>query len=220
MRALVKTGPRPGLELADVPVPEIGINDVLIRVKRTGICGTDLHIASWDPWAAERIAPPMVIGHEFVGEIVQVGTPSEIYEFPGTRFVADFIGSVNMFEGQLIEDLPDRVRIDSRELGGIVYVDHGISAAPGSAVWAAIRPEKINISRTAPAVATENCVAGVVKEIAYMGDLSIYLVKIQSGKMVRVTLPNIERLSDDERILWDENVFLSWHSSSPVVLPQ
>ena len=154
------------------------------------------------------------------GEIVQVGTPSEIYEFPGTRFVADFIGSVNMFEGQLIEDLPDRVRIDSRELGGIVYVDHGISAAPGSAVWAAIRPEKINISRTAPAVATENCVAGVVKEIAYMGDLSIYLVKIQSGKMVRVTLPNIERLSDDERILWDENVFLSWHSSSPVVLPQ
>jgi putrescine transport system ATP-binding protein len=154
------------------------------------------------------------------GEIVQVGTPSEIYEFPGTRFVADFIGSVNMFEGQLIEDLPDRVRIRSAELGGVVYVDHGISAAPGAAVWAAIRPEKINISRTAPADAAENCVSGVVKEIAYMGDLSIYLVKIASGKMVRVTLPNTERLSDHERILWDENVFLSWHSSSPVVLSQ
>ena len=82
MRALVKTGPRPGLELADVPVPEIGINDVLIRVKRTGICGTDLHIASWDPWAAERIAPPMVIGHEFVGEIVQVGSNVNDF-FPG-----------------------------------------------------------------------------------------------------------------------------------------
>ena len=154
------------------------------------------------------------------GEIVQVGTPSEIYEFPGTRFVADFIGSVNMFEGQLIEDLPDRVRIRSAELGGVVYVDHGISAAPGAVVWAAIRPEKINISRTAPADAAENCVSGVVKEIAYMGDLSIYLVKIASGKMVRVTLPNTERLSDHERILWDENVFLSWHSSSPVVLSQ
>ncbi len=154
------------------------------------------------------------------GEIVQVGTPSEIYEFPGTRFVADFIGSVNMFEGQLIEDLPDRVRISSGELGGVVYVDHGISAAPGSAVWAAVRPEKINISRSAPADTRENCVAGVVKEIAYMGDLSIYLVRIPSGKMVRVTLPNIERLSDDERILWDENVYLTWHSSSPVVLTQ
>ncbi len=154
------------------------------------------------------------------GEIVQVGTPSEIYEFPGTRFVADFIGSVNTFEGRLIEDLPDRVRIESHELGGVVYVDHGISSAPGAVVWAAIRPEKINLSRTAPAQSAENCVKGVVKEIAYMGDLSIYLVQIGSGKTVRVTLPNIERLSDDERILWDEHVYLSWHSSSPVVLSQ
>ena len=154
------------------------------------------------------------------GEIVQIGTPSEIYEFPGTRFVADFIGSVNTFEGQLIEDLPDRVRIQSQELGGIVYVDHGISAAPGANVWAAIRPEKIIISRAAPAESRENCVKGIVKEIAYMGDLSIYLVQIESGKVVRVTMPNIERLSDDERILWDEQVYLSWHASSPVVLSQ
>lgn len=154
------------------------------------------------------------------GEIVQIGTPSEIYEFPGTRFVADFIGSVNTFEGQLIEDLPDRVRIQSQELGGIVYVDHGISAAPGANVWAAIRPEKINISRAAPAESRENCVKGIVKEIAYMGDLSIYLVQIESGKVVRVTMPNIERLSDSERILWDEQVYLSWHASSPVVLSQ
>ncbi|MGD9598572.1 MAG: ABC transporter ATP-binding protein [Steroidobacteraceae bacterium] len=154
------------------------------------------------------------------GEIVQVGTPSEIYEFPTTRFVADFIGSVNMFEGRLIEDLPDRVRISSPELGGVVYVDHGISAAPGANVWAAIRPEKITLSRAAPADTTENCASGVVKEIAYMGDLSIYLVKIASGKMVRVTMPNTERLADHERILWDENVYLSWHGSSPVVLAQ
>ncbi len=154
------------------------------------------------------------------GEIVQIGTPSEIYEFPGTRFVADFIGSVNTFEGQLIEDLPDRVRIQSQELGGIVYVDHGISAAPGANVWAAIRPEKINISRAAPAESHENCVKGIVKEIAYMGDLSIYLVQIESGKVVRVTMPNIERLSDSERILWDEQVYLNWHASSPVVLSQ
>lgn len=154
------------------------------------------------------------------GEIVQVGTPSEIYEFPSTRFVADFIGSVNMFEGRLIEDLPDRVRISSPELGGVVYVDHGISAAPGANVWAAIRPEKITLSRAAPADASENCARGIVKEIAYMGDLSIYLVKIESGKMVRITMPNVERLAEHERILWDEQVYLSWHSSSPVVLTQ
>jgi putrescine transport system ATP-binding protein len=152
------------------------------------------------------------------GEIVQIGTPTSIYEYPTTRFIADFIGSVNMFEGQLIEDEPDHVRIRSAELGGVIYVDHGISAAPGATVWAAIRPEKIEISRATPA-GTENAVRGVVKEIAYMGDVSIYLVRIDSGKTVRVTLPNVERHADD-RISWDETVWLTWHPTSPVVLTQ
>jgi threonine 3-dehydrogenase len=74
MLALVKTTAGPGLRLETVPEPKIGINDVLIRVKKTGICGTDLHIESWDSWAAETIRPPLIIGHEFVGEIVGVGT--------------------------------------------------------------------------------------------------------------------------------------------------
>jgi len=73
MLALVKAGSQAGLELRDVAVPDVGINDVLIRVHKTGICGTDLHIESWDPWAASTIKPPLVIGHEFVGEIVEVG---------------------------------------------------------------------------------------------------------------------------------------------------
>jgi threonine 3-dehydrogenase len=74
MRALVKAGAGPGLELRDVPVPTPGINDVLIRVRKTGICGTDLHIQAWDSWAATAIKPPLVVGHEFVGEIVEVGS--------------------------------------------------------------------------------------------------------------------------------------------------
>ncbi|HEY4754205.1 MAG TPA: L-threonine 3-dehydrogenase [Candidatus Limnocylindrales bacterium] len=73
MLALVKTDPGPGLELTEVPDPVVGINDVLVRVRKTGICGTDLHIESWDPWAVKNIAPPLVVGHEFVGEIVEVG---------------------------------------------------------------------------------------------------------------------------------------------------
>jgi putrescine transport system ATP-binding protein len=152
------------------------------------------------------------------GEIVQVGTPSEIYEYPISKFVADFIGSVNMFEGRLIEDEPDHVRIRSEELSSVIYVDHGISSAPGVTVWAAIRPEKINIARQKPD-GIENWARGVVKEIAYMGDMSIFLVKIESGKMVRVTRPNIVRHADD-RISWDETVYLTWHASSPVVLSQ
>ena len=74
MLALVKTAPAPGLELREVPQPTPGINDVLIRVRRTGICGTDLHIHDWDDWAAKTIHPPLVVGHEFVGEIVEVGS--------------------------------------------------------------------------------------------------------------------------------------------------
>lgn len=82
MKALVKPGPGPGLRLDDVPVPETGINDVLIRVDRTGICGTDLHIYKWDAWAQKTIPAPMVVGHEFVGEIVEIG--SNVHDFaPG-----------------------------------------------------------------------------------------------------------------------------------------
>jgi threonine 3-dehydrogenase len=73
MRALVKAEARPGLWLEDVPEPEIGINDVLIRVRKTGICGTDLHIYDWDAWAERTIPVPMVVGHEFVGEVVSFG---------------------------------------------------------------------------------------------------------------------------------------------------
>ncbi|MBV9307538.1 MAG: alcohol dehydrogenase catalytic domain-containing protein, partial [Acidobacteriaceae bacterium] len=74
MKALVKRESAPGLSLEDVPKPTIGINDVLIRVTHTGICGTDLHIYEWDDWAQSTIPVPMAIGHEFVGEIVEVGS--------------------------------------------------------------------------------------------------------------------------------------------------
>ena len=82
MLALVKTAPGPGLSLEQVPDPAPGINDDLVRVHKTGICGTDLHIESWDSWAARTIVPPLITGHEFVGEIVEVG--SNVVDFhPG-----------------------------------------------------------------------------------------------------------------------------------------
>jgi threonine 3-dehydrogenase len=82
MKALVKNKPEPGLWLQDVPVPEVGANDVLIRVDRTGICGTDLHIYNWDEWAKKTIPVPMVVGHEFVGEVAAVGSNVTDF-FPG-----------------------------------------------------------------------------------------------------------------------------------------
>jgi threonine 3-dehydrogenase len=88
MLALVKTAAGPGLELTTVPEPEIGINDVLIRVHKTGICGTDLHIESLDPWAARTIHPPLIVGHEFVGEIVEVGSNVATTDFTSGDLVS------------------------------------------------------------------------------------------------------------------------------------
>ncbi|MCH2400919.1 MAG: alcohol dehydrogenase catalytic domain-containing protein, partial [Pirellulales bacterium] len=86
MKALVKRHAKPGLWLEDVPEPEIGINDVLIKVSQTGICGTDVHIHRWDDWARSTIPVPLVVGHEFVGEIVEVG--SNVSDFHAGEIVS------------------------------------------------------------------------------------------------------------------------------------
>ena len=150
------------------------------------------------------------------GEIVQTGTPTEIYEYPNSRFVADFIGSVNMFEGRIVEDEPDHVLVRSDEAGCPLYIDHGVSATPGARVWVAVRPEKMEITREDPAQ-EQNCVKAVVDEIAYMGGLSIYHVVLASGKKMRITQPNRLRTAA-EQITWEDEVYVSWHPSSGVVL--
>jgi len=149
------------------------------------------------------------------GKIVQIGTPHQIYEFPATRFVADFIGSVNLFEGQLVEDESDYVRVACSQLPVPIYVDHGVSAAPDASLWVAIRPEKITLERQQPD-STDNWARGVIRDIAYMGDMSIFVVLLPDGREVRVTAANVARKSG-ETFTWDDEVYLSWDASSPVV---
>jgi len=149
------------------------------------------------------------------GEIVQVGTPRQIYEFPQTRFVADFIGSVNLFEGRLIEDEPDFVRVQCPELPATVLIDHGISAPPNAPLWVAVRPEKISLSSAAQQL-SDNWARGVIREIAYLGDLSVFLVRLESGREVRATVANNSR-KPEEQFVRDSPVYLSWDASSPVV---
>ena len=213
-RSLVK---RPKLLLLDEP---LGALDKKLRehtqfelVSIQDKLGVTFIVVTHDQEEAMTLASRIgVMNH---GEIVQAGTPSEIYEFPGSKFVADFVGSVNIFEGKLVEDEPEHVRIASEELGGTIFVSHGISAPPEAIVWAAIRPEKVFMS-TAPPEGTDNVVRGAVQDIAYLGDLSIYLVKLPTGKVVRVTQPNTSRHA--EAITWDQQVYLSWDSTSPVVV--
>ncbi len=213
-RSLVK---RPKLLLLDEP---LGALDKKLRehtqfelVSLQDKLGVTFIVVTHDQEEAMTLASRIgVMNH---GEIVQAGTPSEIYEFPGSKFVADFVGSVNIFEGKLVEDEPEHVRIASDELGATIYVSHGISAPPEAIVWVAIRPEKVFMSTAQPEGA-DNVVHGAVQDIAYLGDLSIYLVKLPTGKVVRVTQPNTSRHA--EAITWDQQVYLSWDSTSPVVV--
>lgn len=150
------------------------------------------------------------------GVIVQTDEPHDVYEYPNSRFVAEFIGSVNLFEGQVTEDEPDFVRIASPEAGASMSINHGISCAPDQVVHVAVRPEKIHISHERPEQ-KDNCLYGEIEEIAYMGSLSVFKVRLPSGKEVRVTQPNFTRHMG-ERFTWNDKVFLYWDEDSSVVL--
>ena len=151
------------------------------------------------------------------GQLVQVGTPSEIYEFPTSRFVADFIGSVNLFSGRIIDEDNHYVRIASDEAGCTLFIDHGVAAPPDAQLWVALRPEKIAISREAPSDRAENCVQGTIEGIAYMGDMSIFNVRLPHGRMVQVTRPNLARRAE-EPLAREDAVWLWWDPASAVVL--
>ena len=103
MKALIKPAPAPGLELTDVPDPTCGPDEVIIRVLRTGICGTDLHILNWDNWAANTLSAPLIPGHEFYGEVVEIGLRTtrivtlddNLVSIPNNRFLNDAVASAN-----------------------------------------------------------------------------------------------------------------------------
>ena len=156
------------------------------------------------------------IGVMNAGEIVQVGEPSEIYEYPNSRFVADFIGSVNMFEGRVSEDEPEYIRLAAPDLDGEIHVGHGVSCTLNQTLWYALRPEKLRMSRERPDQPF-NVFPAVVDEVAYMGDISIFRLRLESGRMVQATKAYLTRF-DDDAISWDEKVWISWDSTAGAVL--
>ncbi len=155
------------------------------------------------------------IGVMDAGRIVQVGEPREIYERPDNKFVADFIGTVNLFAGKVDAGAPDLMRITSAGAGPILVRPSGGLTA-GQDVWVAVRPEKISLSRDRPD--DDNVVPATVQDYAYMGDMTIFKVKLDSGETVKVTQTNLEH--DKRPIVWDEKVWLGWDAGAGVVLTQ
>jgi spermidine/putrescine ABC transporter ATP-binding subunit len=155
------------------------------------------------------------------GEVAQLATPSDLYEYPANRFVADFVGSVNIFEGRLTVDEPERAVVDTPEIGK-VFMNHGVTGAHEATVWVALRPEKITLCKPGKAKAKDapaghNIANGQIKGMSYLGDITIYEIKLDSGKMIRVSRPNLSRW-DQENFTWDDHVSMHWHPTSPVVL--
>ncbi|MBP6899471.1 MAG: polyamine ABC transporter ATP-binding protein [Burkholderiaceae bacterium] len=152
------------------------------------------------------------------GRLLQVGAPAEIYETPQTRFVADFIGNVNLLAGTLEVDEPDHVIINSADCKH--YVGHGITGTQGMAVTVALRPEKIHLSRHRHQPHDEfNTAPGTIKEMSYFGSFTVYHVELPSGARLKVSMANTQRHKDDE-LTWGDAVWAHWSRSAHVVLTQ
>jgi putrescine transport system ATP-binding protein len=150
------------------------------------------------------------------GRLIQVGTPPEIYERPNSRWVADFIGEVNLIEGRVVDPGASETVIASAAAGRLRALSP-TDAKPGDVVWVALRPEKVRIAHTPPLAEGENCVAGQVGNIGYLGELSIYKVRLDNGTVMKAAVANVTRLVE-RPIGWDDRVWLSWAPEAAMVL--
>jgi len=218
-RSLAK---RPKLLLLDEPM---GALDKKLRsqmqlelveiIERVGVtCVMVTHDQEEAMTMAERIA----IMH--LGWIAQVGSPMDIYETPASRLVCEFIGSVNVFDGELTDDGADHAIIHSPQLERPIYIGHGISTrAQEKQVTFALRPEKLLMGTSLPADHEHpdyNWCSGTVHDIAYLGGHSVYHVKLGTGPIVQCFIANAERLG--KRPTWDDAVVVYWEDDSGVVL--
>jgi putrescine transport system ATP-binding protein len=164
---------------------------------------------------ADRIG---VMNH---GRLMQVATAPELYEQPSSRWVAGFVGDVNLIEGRLLEASAEMTVIESALVGRVragTAAGAKSGAKPGDTVWVALRPEKVRLSLEQHA-ATENSVSGMVRDIAYLGDLSIYKVALDNGFVMEAATANLTRMIE-RPISWDDRVWLTWDAAAGIVLTQ
>ena len=150
------------------------------------------------------------------GKFLQVGAPGDIYETPGSRFVADFIGNVNLMDGTLDVDAADHCLIGCADC--IHFVGHGITGTEGMKVCVALRPEKISLSREPPA-GEHNRVRGTIKEMSYFGSFSVYHLLLASGAKLKVMESNSQRHREGA-YTWGDEVWAQWSDTAQVVLTQ
>jgi putrescine transport system ATP-binding protein len=214
-RSLVK---RPRLLLLDEPLAAL---DKKLRgetqfelVQLQQRLGLTFLIVTHDQQEAMTVADRIAVMDR--GRLIQVATPQEIYERPNSRWVADFIGDVNLIEGRVLEVNASGTVVASDAAGRLHALSHA-DVKPDDVVWVALRPEKVRIAHAPPSTEGENCVAGQVTDIGYLGDLSIYKVRLDNGTVMKTAVANVTRLLE-RPIGWDDRVWLSWAHEAAMVL--
>jgi len=214
-RSLVK---RPKLLLLDEPMSaldkkirqktQLELVNILDKVDVTCVMVTH------DQEEAMTMADRVAVMSE--GNIMQIGSPAEVYEFPNCRFSAEFIGSTNMFEGTVVEDQPDHIFVETPDLARRMYISHGITGPLGMAVSVSVRPERVSLSRTQPEN-DYNWAPGVIADMAYMGSYTLFHVKLASGKVIVANLSS-SQLIELGSPAYNDDVVVSWAPTSGVVL--
>ncbi len=214
-RSLVK---RPKLLLLDEPLGaldrKLRIETQLELVNIQETLGITFIVVTHDQEEAMTIATRIAVMDR--GEIMQVGEPREVYEYPLSRLVAGFIGSVNIFEGRVAEEAPDHVRMSSDECACDIIVPHGLACSPGQRLWYAVRPEKLQASAVRPPQEC-NCIAGEIDDIAYLGDVTSYRVALPTGKIVLVSRMNESRDAQGT-LTWGDMIHVHWQPTAGVAL--
>jgi putrescine transport system ATP-binding protein len=153
------------------------------------------------------------------GKVMQVGTPTEIYEYPSSKFTAGFIGSISFFEGRLVSVAEGEARVDVPELGGTMTARCPEALQPGAKVTLALRPEKIVISRDRPD--GPNVIAGTVRDVGYFGKDSLYRVVLPSERLITVHAVNTRRVPESGRVAdWEDDVWLSFEPDAAILLTE
>lgn len=218
-RALAK---RPKLLLLDEPLSALDKNlreatqfELVNIQERTG---TTFVIVTHDQEEAMTMATRLAVMDR--GTLAQVGTPGEVYEFPNSRFTAEFLGTANILEG-VVEAADDQAtRIGSSELDFDILAEPGALKPVGSRAYVAIRPERMRIERTDAATPLgDNRLVGRVRDIAYFGDFFMYYVVLDNGKEIRVSQPNLRRMTA-RPVDWEDRVAVTWDAEASMVLPE
>ena len=217
-RALVK---RPKVLLLDEPLAALDKKlrehtqfELMDIQDRTGVT---FIIVTHDQEEAMTLSTRIVVMHE--GRFIQCGTPKEIYEYPVSRYVADFFGTINLFEGMVSRVDGESVTVKCDGVNADIKAKSADGINRSDQLTVAVRPEKISISKEPPGADTAAALKGVVWDLGYYGNLSIYRIKIDAGMIVQVSTQNRVR-SAERNLEWDDEVYLSWDIHSSVVLTE